>query len=216
MVKKKQGEKPRIAIAEQEAWVWQESQLVQDRDDFHGGLISGTHLTGLEAERVAFSQFRFRQVTITESMLIGLELMDVVFEGCDLSNVCLSDASLHRVVFHQCKLMGTEFSGGTLHHVTFSECLADMALFRFARCKHVSFCQCSLVAADFYHADLQKSDFASCRLDQAVLSGCRLAGMDLSDSHFESLVVEVEDLQDCEIAQHQAASFAPLLGLIVK
>jgi uncharacterized protein YjbI with pentapeptide repeats len=76
--------------------------------------------------------------------------------------------------------------------------------------------ECSLVSGDFFQATPQKLEFTECNIDQALLSGVKLKGMDLSDCNFDSLHVDIEDLDGCIISDAQAASFVGLLGLIVK
>lgn len=137
-------------------------------------------------------------------------------DKCDLSNVCLADSFLHRTEFRHCRLVGTDFTGSRFQHVRFLDCAGDYAAFRFAHFKQAAFANSSWVGADFFHADLHKTLFTACHIDQAIFSGCKLAGIDLSDCAFSGLIVEIEDLNGCIISQRHASSFVGLLGLITK
>ncbi|MNI84300.1 hypothetical protein D3C73_1411910 [compost metagenome] len=96
------------------------------------------------------------------------------------------------------------------------DCISDFASFRFGNLKLTSFEQSSLISSDYYQAAFQKVSFTECKLDQAVLAGVKLKDTDLSDCEFTGLQVDAEDLPGCIISADQAASFAGLLGLIIK
>jgi len=44
----------------------------------------------------------------------------------------------------------------------------------------------------------------------------KLKGVDLSTCEFDSLIVNLEDLEGCKIAPNQASVFVGLLGLIIQ
>jgi uncharacterized protein YjbI with pentapeptide repeats len=189
---------------------------LQPKDEFRLFSISDMVLEGQEAAKVSFEKAVFKNVTVTDSSLTGLELTDVVFDKCDLSNVCLTDSFFHRTEFRHCKLIGTDFTRSRFQNVRFVGCSGDYSAFRFCKFKQAAFENNSLISADYFHSALQKTWFTECRIDQANLSGVNLEGIDLSDCEFDGLKVEIEDLNGCIIAPHQASSFAGLLGLIMK
>ncbi|ULO06492.1 pentapeptide repeat-containing protein [Paenibacillus sp. 19GGS1-52] len=203
-------------IADNIALPPQEIFSLQTKDEFSFCSINDQFIDSQEAGKVSFEKVLFRNVTITESSLSGIELTDVIFERCDLSNVNFSDAFVHRTEFRNCKLIGTDFTRGRFQNVLFTDCIGDYATFRFANFKQVAYVDSSLIGADYYQSVLQKISFNRCNLDQAMLSGTKLNGIDLSDCEFSGLHVEIEDLYGCIISAQQAASFAGLLGLVIK
>lgn len=197
--------------------VWSHEVLsLQPKDDFRLGSISDVTLEYQEAAKVSFEKVMFKNVTVTDSSLIGIELTDVIFDKCDLSNVCLTDSFFHRTEFRNCKLIGTDFTRSRFQNVRFVSCSGDYAAFRFCKFKQAAFEGSSLISADYFHSALHKTWFTACQINQANLSGVKLEGIDLSDCEFDGLTVEIEDLNGCIIAPQQASSFVGLLGLIIK
>lgn len=193
-----------------------EVHSLRTKDEFRLKSVSDVFIDGQDAQKVSFDKCVFKNVTVTESALVGIELTDVVFERCDLSNVCLTDSFLHRTEFRNCKLIGTDFTRSRFQNVRFLGCVSDYASFRFTNFKQAAFESNSLIRADFFHSDLQKTMFTACHIDQAVLSGTKLEGIDLSDCEFDGLVVEIEDLKGCIISQRHAYTLVGLLGVIMK
>lgn len=203
-------------IADNIALPSQQVFSLQTKDEFSLCSINDQFIDSQEASKVSFEKVLFRNVTITESSLSGIELTDVIFERCDLSNVNFSDAFVHRTEFRNCKLIGTDFTRGRFQNVLITDCIGDYATFRFANFKQIAFVDSSLIGADYYQSVVSKISFNRCNLDQAMLSGTKLNGIDLSDCEFSGLNVEIEDLYGCIISAQQAASFAGLLGLVIK
>ncbi|MBY0014427.1 pentapeptide repeat-containing protein [Paenibacillus typhae] len=189
---------------------------LQTKEEYSRCQISDIQLEYQEAEKVSFDKVLFKNVIISESSLRAIELTDVIFENCDLSNVNFSEAFIHRTEFRQCKMIGTDFTRARFQNVSVINSLCDFASFRFSKLKLTAFGQCSLNSADYYQADFQKVAFEDCKIDQAVMAGVRLKDTDLSSCEFTGLLVDLEDLPGCIISADQAASFAGLLGLVIK
>ncbi|WNS41091.1 pentapeptide repeat-containing protein [Paenibacillus sp. MMS20-IR301] len=207
-------EQPRIP--EPELLLPQQIHSLSSKDEYSRCLIAGSLIEYQDAARVSFDKTIFRNVTITESSLHHIELTDVIFEHCDLSNVDFSDAFIHRTEFRDCRMIGTDFTRARFQNVTVSGCIGEFAVFRFANFKNTVFAQSALISADYYQSSLSGLFFTECNLDQAVLAGCRLKDVDLSDCEFTGLMVDLQDLDGCIISAPQAASFAGLLGLVIK
>src|SRR5262245_52784863 len=77
----------------------------EDRDDTYVSvaLISDCSIVGEEIERLKFEQVVFQNVTFIDVSFRYVELIDVIFERCDLSNSNFGDASIHRVEFKESK-----------------------------------------------------------------------------------------------------------------
>ncbi|WP_342477078.1 pentapeptide repeat-containing protein [Paenibacillus sp. FSL H7-0350] len=194
----------------------QDIHALASKDEFSNCLIEGALIEYQEATRVAFDKTIFKNVTITESSLQRIELTDVIFDHCDLSNVDFSDAFIHRTEFRDCRMIGTDFTRARFQNVSITGCIGEFAVFRFANFKGTSFERSSLVSADYYQSTLNGLYLAECNLEQATLAGCKLKGVDLSDCEFTGLLVDLQDLEGCIISAEQAASFAGLLGLVIK
>ncbi|WP_342564648.1 pentapeptide repeat-containing protein [Paenibacillus sp. FSL R7-0345] len=194
----------------------QHIDALQTKEEYSRCQISDIQLEYQEAEKVSFDKVLFKNVTISESTLRAIELTDVVFENCDLSNVDFSEAFVHRTEFRQCKMIGTDFTRARFQNVSVIDSLCDFSSFRFGKLKLIGFSQCSLNSADYYQADFQKVSFEDCTIDQAVMAGVKLKDTDLSSCEFSGLQVDIEDLPGCIISADQAASFAGLLGLVIK
>lgn len=189
---------------------------LQTKDEISCCTISDTVIDNQKADKVSFDQVIFKNVTIIESSLTGIELIDVIFDSCDLSNVDFSNAIIHRTEFRNCKLIGTDFTKGRFQNVRVVDCIGDFATFRMANLKQVAFENSSLISSDYYQSNFQKVSFGECNIDQATMSGSKLNGIDLSDCEFNGLIVDIQDLKGCIISAQQAVSFAGLLGLVIK
>ncbi|MEK4062992.1 MULTISPECIES: pentapeptide repeat-containing protein [unclassified Paenibacillus] len=189
---------------------------LESKEEFSLCAISDTFIEYQEASKVSFDKVLFKNVTITESTLRAVELTDVIFENCDLSNVDFSEAFIHRTEFKLCKMIGTDFTRARFQNVRVTDCIGDFASFRFGNFKQTAFENSSLNSADFYQSAFNKMSFSVCKIDQAVMAGSKLRDIDLSDCEFSGLNVDIEDLPGCIISADQAASFAGLLGLVIK
>lgn len=189
---------------------------IESKGEYASFRLEACTLAGLDAARASFDTIVWSQVDIIESALPEAELTDVQFEKCDLSNLRLEGAVIHRATFRQCKLIGTDFTGNRIRHARFIDCQSDYASFRLSKLKYAAFESCSLEHADFAYSTLEHTTFTACRLDQAHFSGTKLQGIDLSDSVFTGLHVDIGDLAGCIISPSQAASFVPLMGIVIK
>ncbi|MCM3748624.1 pentapeptide repeat-containing protein [Paenibacillus pasadenensis] len=185
------------------------------REMFESGLVEEQRIEELEASRVVFDGVKFRHVTFSSVKLQEIELTDVVFEKCDLSNVDLSGAVIHRAEFRSCKMLGVDLSDCTLRNILFEDCLLDYANFRASTAKGIVYADSSMNSSDFGMSKLSKTEFHRCKLDRAQL-GTELKGIDLSDCEFNSLAARPEDLRGCIISREQAFIVAGIFGLVVK
>lgn len=161
-------------------------------------------------DRILFQNVAFRGTSLPKS-----EWTDVRFDNCDLSNIDLNGAIMHRVTFHECKLLGMDLTEATLRNVLFDECYGDYAVLRFSNTKQVKFEKCSLAKADLSNMTHAQTSLHECNIDGVQFAQTKLRGVDLSNCDFASLSVNIEDLQGCMISPLQASSFATMFGLVV-
>ena len=82
---------------------------------FSGRSAHGRDLSGLEVRGCVLEG-----CSLQGCLLEGTALVDVVFQDCDLSNLCLREGFLERCRFASCKCVGADFSGGVLKDVAFA------------------------------------------------------------------------------------------------
>ncbi|MBR2566320.1 MAG: pentapeptide repeat-containing protein [Paenibacillus sp.] len=189
---------------------------LESKTEYKDRLIENVTLDLQEVSKASFERVVFRHVTLLESSLEHCEFTDVRFEHCDFSNVNLQDTFMHRTEWKNCKLVGADFSGSRWQNVSVLQSIADYSNFRFAHLQQVQYAECSLIGADFAYLKLQKIELNECKLDQVTFTGTSMKGLDLSDCEFDALTLTIEDLMGCVIAPYQAATFAGLMGLIIK
>lgn len=113
-------------------------------------------------------------------------LIDVAFEGCDLSGALLEDSSLTRVEFRNCRLSGGQFNASRLNDVRFIGCRMDGACLRMVHGERLWFEDCVLTEAEFYAAELAGARLVGCDLagadfSQARIPDAHLVGSNVSD-----------------------------------
>ncbi|GIP37158.1 hypothetical protein J31TS4_04380 [Paenibacillus sp. J31TS4] len=189
---------------------------LEEEEQLEDGVLEDTVVTAEGAAKVRLDRLVLRNVRFEGAALPQLEGTDLLFERCDLSNADFSESILHRTAFVNCKLTGTVFAEATLRNVTFTDCLAPYANFRFSDLKQVRFDGCSLEQADFTSCEWAKLELKRTRLEGAQLSRTKLEGIDLRDCEFTSIGVTPHEVSGCIIAPEQAASFARLLGVVIK
>ena len=132
-------------------------------------------------EHVEITGCHLRGVALTGWELDRLQLVDVVFDDCELSGVLLTEARFTRVVFNRCRMSGFVASGVDARDVAFTDCKLDAANLRMSSWERSEFVRCELPEADFTGARLQASsllasnltrvDFTKARLDDVALHG---------------------------------------------
>ena len=191
-------------------------KIIQSEDSFTMGIISNELVENQTADHVSFKKVLFKNVTFNKVSFRYMDLIDVRFENCDLSNMDLSESVLHKVEMVNCKMVGTNMSESALRNVLVENCNGSYALFRYLDCKQVNFMNSILCSADFYKAKFSKVEFNDSNLQQAGMSGAKLKGIDLSSCKSDGLGIAVDDLDGCIVSPEQAISFSKLLGLIIK
>jgi len=192
------------------------NNTIKDNDYFCDTIISDCSSENQKAKHVNLNGVVFKNVTFIEAAFEFLDLIDVSFVNCDLSNANLSASIFHRVEMINCKLLGINLSESTLQNVSFDNCNLSYSSFRFLRCKQVNFKDCLLQNADFEESHLNKIGFSHCNLEGAEMAGTKLKGIDFRSSEIEGLSVRIEDIYGAIVSLMQAVSLSKLLGIIIK
>lgn len=194
------------------------AETFQARDEayYHRCVIQDCFIVAEDVEGIVFEEVIFKNVVFEDVAFHKIELMDVIFDHCDLSNADFSLGSIHRAVFKDSKMLGINLTEASLGNVLFEGCHANLSSFGFAKLKQVKFAACTLNNADFYDCEFQKVGFEQCELSEASFVNTTLKGIDLSTCTFSQLQVSLDNLTGCVITADQAVGFAQLLGLEIK
>ena len=205
-------DRPKQAIQPQELNVGEITSDNQYEDViFQDGVVSGEVL-----EHVYFSRVHFKNVTFEAVVFERLELVDCVFDGCNVSNTEMIDAIIHRTAFNDAKLVGTNFSGSTFVGVSLTSCLADYSAFNDANLKRVLIQETSLIAAEMMNVTWDKWTLTSCRLDGLQLFHTSLKGLDVHTCQFETIAFTPELVKGFVIDSMQSVALVEQLGIKIK
>ncbi|OCN04469.1 hypothetical protein A4S06_02310 [Erysipelotrichaceae bacterium MTC7] len=162
---------------------------------------------------VKIDQVKFERCTFAFDSFKKLEILDVIFLYCDVSNFDFEESLLHRVDFMHCKLIGASFIEASLTYVRFQESILRYANFATTKIKEVAYTSCELVEGSFLGMKQKGLSFEQCLINKLDLRETSLAGLDVSNSEFDSLFVDLQKCKGLKIRFDQAASIALMLGL---
>lgn len=161
---------------------------IQDEDIFAEGTVYDTVIKNKTAEHVSFKNLEFKNVIFDTVSFRYLDVTDVRFVNCDLSN----------------------------RNVLFDSCHGKYANFRFSNFGKVCFVNSIFNNSDFSECDFSNMDFENTDLQQAQMSGTKLKGIDFSSSNIEGIGVRLEDLAGAIVSPLQAVAISRKLGLVIK
>jgi uncharacterized protein YjbI with pentapeptide repeats len=171
-------------------------------------------------EELTFAERRFASVKAPDLEASRAVLTDCVLERCDLANVVLHRARLHRVAFVDCRLVGADFSDeASLEDVTFTGCTLEMATFDTSTLRRVVFTRCRLEGAAFGGARLERVAFPDSDLARCDLTGAHAPGgagsIDLRGALLASASFDVRLLRALTLCPEDAATIVAALGVTV-
>lgn len=178
-----------------------ETDSIEDTIRYTKGKIEECHFKGID----------FKMITLK-----NLELIDVCFEDCDLSNKEFSTNAFTRVTFKRCKLLGINLSAMALKNVYFEECnLRYLSLIQ-TKMTQCSFEDSDLTEAYFSEDKLVSTELKECSLNKIELRRTSLNSMDISTCEVRGIRTDFESIRGAYIAEYQAIDFISLLGLRLK
>jgi uncharacterized protein YjbI with pentapeptide repeats len=140
---------------------------------------------------------RVRALTLTHARLAGVrlpgatfedaEMVDVVWDDCDLAGLTLASTVLRRVTFRRCRLTSLVAADLVASDVWFLECRMEEAWLRAARVERADLSACDLTGSDWYGARVTKTRIRDSRLDGAELSQSRLDGVALHGTSIDGV-----------------------------
>lgn len=189
---------------------------IGDDDVLCAGIARGILIEDVRADNVSISRFVFDGCTFQHAALHGLDVTDVCFQNCSITNVDFGHALIHRTVFKDCNLTGIDMREATFRNVVFENCIMRYSFFRSSDMDRTAFRTCRMENADFQQVKLANVFFSGCNMKQTQMSGTALAGIDLSTCEIDGIGVRIEDLTGAIVAPAQAAELCRLMGVVVK
>lgn len=119
-------------------------ETVTQNDVVSMHLFADCTICGEDIERLCVEKTIFRNVVFIDVSFRHIELTDVIFEKCDLSNADFSGAVIHRTSVKQSKMVGMNVAESTLRNVSFEECHGHFSSFSYSNMKQVRFDHCAL------------------------------------------------------------------------
>lgn len=178
-----------------------DNDVIEDSVKFINGKIEECHFKGID----------FKMITLK-----NLELIDVCFEDCDLSNKEFSTNAFTRVTFKRCKLLGINLSAMSLKNVYFENCNLRYSSMNQTKMHQCSFEDCDLNEAYLVEDKLISTELKECSLNKIELRKTSLNSMDISTCEVRGIHTDFESIRGAYIGEYQALDFISLLGLRLK
>jgi uncharacterized protein YjbI with pentapeptide repeats len=160
-----------------------------DELDLSGALLAADNPNDGEAEAVVARRVRVRESELRGLVLeagtaAGLTLIDVVLDGCGLSNVDGREGLMTRIEIRRSQLVGFGFTRGEVRDLRVVDSSLQLASFTSAALQNVVFERVNLAEASFMDARLEAVAFVDCKLEgadfrDATLSSCAISGASL-------------------------------------
>jgi uncharacterized protein YjbI with pentapeptide repeats len=189
---------------------------VEDGETYRSFQLANADFKSKRTHHVTFEQASLSTVNFTGTRMELGTWVDVLFQGCDLSNARWEKGTLIRTEIKDSRLVGFSLGGeGHLENVQLVDCNCHLASFRFTRLKAVSFKNCNLTEADFQGCDLSSVTFVGCDLRSVEMSQAKMRGVDLRGSQIDGIRAGPAELRGAVIDPVQAAIIAQAMGLTV-
>lgn len=181
--------------------------------------INGYQFQDEEVE-VAFTEYtEITNCTFTNMIFQGTferaNLLDVIFDHCDLSNVDFSERSIHRAIFRHCKLVGGTFHDGSLENVILEDCNLAYSNFTKTHIHDLLFQDCNLKEASLNEVAWTNLSFQNCSLMRAEFFKTSLKKIDFTSCQIEGVVLDLKHLKGLVVTSDQAILLSTLLGLTI-
>ena len=154
--------------------------------ELSGALVAADGIEGdaVAARRMRVRESELRGLALQPGIAAGLSLIDVVLDGCALSNVDGREGLMTRVEIRRSQLVGFGFSRGEVRDLRVVDSSLQLAALTSATLRNVVFERVNLAEASFMDARLEAVAFVDCKLEgtdfrDAKLSGCAIRGASL-------------------------------------
>jgi len=160
------------------------------------------------AEHLIIEQSQFEKTTFSAANFFRLEVTDVIFKDCDLSNCQFEKSSWYRVQFINCKLVGTTFDQSLFKAVSFDNCNLNLANLNEMKLVNVTAKDSQLTEINCMETSLKTIHLTNCNLNNADFTNTPLNKSDLRRCEFDALRVQPIDIRGCRVSAAQALYFA--------
>ena len=150
--------------------------------DISGALVAADARDGggaAVARRVRVRESELRGVVLEAGTAAGLTLIDVVLDGCGLSNVDGREGLIRRVEIRRSQLVGFGFSRAEIRDLRVVDSSLQLA----------SFTSTALHNVVFERVNLAEASFTDARLEAVAFIDCKLAGADFRDARMSSCAI---------------------------
>ncbi|MBK0040912.1 MULTISPECIES: pentapeptide repeat-containing protein [unclassified Leuconostoc] len=159
----------------------------------------------------------FKNCIFTQDSFKKYEFLDCQFNGIDFSNKNMENCVIYRSSFNKCKLVGTSLINSTLKDVLFKNSKIDFSNFSGSKLSNCSVNNSDCNDVYFIEVIFKGKFFCQqSTLNRCNFSETNLQGVDISESTFDTIVVQPERVKGLKINHTQAAQLIPLLGVIIK
>ena len=145
-----------------------------------------------------------------------IDLMDVTFEKCDLSNIDFSEGSIFRTEFVNCKMIGSKIEDAHLKDCLFKNILGDYSSFAFSKLNKVSFESSSFASSIFMEVKNKYMNFDDCNFKKSVFTKTYLEDVNLSNCEIDGIEIGIPELYKVKVNASQGLELVKLIGLIVE
>lgn len=182
--------------------------------------IEDYYFQNQEVNDLSFYYTEISSCTFENMILRGnfekVDLLDIIFDHCDLSNLNFNGRSIHRVIFKHCKLVGTNFMECSLENIIFEECNLSYSNFSNARIKDLEFLSCNLNEASLNELAWNHLVFEQCTLDRTEFLHTSLNQIDFTTCDIEGVLLEPSFIKGLIVTSYQAILLSRLFGIIIQ
>ena len=148
--------------------------------------------------------------------LENVELVDVIFENCNLSNQCFDKKCLYRVVFKNCKMIGSSFVDASLHDIKFDGCLTRYLNFSGAKIAGILIQNSELKEASFLENEIKNMTLDQVKFPQTEFMQTKLKEVDFSSCDITDATFDFYSLKGITVDAFQCQSLVGMLGVRIK
>ena len=158
----------------------------------------------------------FEKIDFTLIELEDVNFIDVIFDGCNLSNKIFDERFLTRVVFKNCKMIGTSFIASTLKDVEFDSTILKYSNFTMAKMNSISITNTDLTESYFTETNIKNIIFDNVKLYRTEFVKTNLKNVDFSSSDINGILFDFYSLKGIIVDRFQCQDLIGILGVQIK
>ncbi|NLL75495.1 MAG: hypothetical protein GX233_06995 [Erysipelothrix sp.] len=185
-------------------------------DDLERGVHYEDCIINESDDGVRLNEMMFTRCMFNSSNFVRSEILDVIFDHCDLSNFEFDNSHIYRCEFHNCKLMATSLYECFIKDVLFDRCMMNYSNISNSKVEDLSFVGGSAVEASFMNLKQKKMNFKSIDLEGSNFTETALKGIDLSEANFSNLLYSPHLIKGLSVNAIQAESLLIAMGVHVR